>query len=117
VSVLHLTNGSSLTSPIRAAGILGAILPWDDVLHEGPVRAGLNVAAMRETRAEFLASCGLDAEESNRALAEIGACAGSALLRVDRGAQHSSFAVTEPAGGRSTSPALPSRLPAPLLAS
>jgi len=58
VSVLHLTNGSSLTSPIRAAGILGAILPWDDVLHEGPVRAGLNVAAMRETRAEFLASCG-----------------------------------------------------------
>lgn len=58
MSVLHLTNGSSIIPSIRDAGIVGAIVPWDDVLHEGPVRAGLNVAAMRETRAEFLASCG-----------------------------------------------------------
>ena len=43
---------------MRAAGIDGAIVPWDDVLHEGPVPAGLNAAALRERRAEFLASCG-----------------------------------------------------------
>jgi len=90
-----------------------------DAAGDGTVVEELELEAESDPKpiAEFLASCGLDAEESKRALAEIGACAGSALLRVDRGAQHSSFAVTEPAGGRSTSPALPSRLPAPLLAS
>ncbi len=58
MSLLHLTNGSSIIPSIRAAGVVGAIVPWDDVLHEGPVPAGRNVAAMRATRAEFLASCG-----------------------------------------------------------
>ena len=43
---------------MREAGIAGQIVPWDDVLHEGPVRAGLNVVAMREVRADFLAGCG-----------------------------------------------------------
>jgi hypothetical protein len=56
--ILHLTNGSSVISPMRAAGVVGPIVPWDDVLHEGPVPEGLNLAAMRERRAEFLASCG-----------------------------------------------------------
>jgi hypothetical protein len=41
---------------MREAGIEGRILPWDDVLHEGPVPAGLNVAALRQVRAEFIAS-------------------------------------------------------------
>jgi hypothetical protein len=58
VSFLHITNGSAITPLMREAGIVGHIVPWDDVLHEGPVRAGLNVAAMREARADFLASCG-----------------------------------------------------------
>jgi hypothetical protein len=58
VSFLHITNGSAITPFMREAGIVGHIVPWDDVLHEGPVRAGLNVAAMREARADFLASCG-----------------------------------------------------------
>lgn len=55
---LHLTNGSAVIPHIREAGITGSIVSWDDVLHEGPVRAGLNIVAMRETRADFLASCG-----------------------------------------------------------
>ena len=38
--------------------IEGPIVPWDDILHEGPVPLGLNPAAMRERRAEFLAACG-----------------------------------------------------------
>jgi hypothetical protein len=58
VSFLHITNGSAITPFMREAGIVGHIVPWDDVLHEGPVRAGLNVAAMRDARADFLASCG-----------------------------------------------------------
>jgi hypothetical protein len=58
VSFLHITNGSAIIPFMREAGIAGHIVPWDDVLHEGPVRAGLNVAAMREARADFLASCG-----------------------------------------------------------
>jgi hypothetical protein len=33
----------------------GAIIPWDDVLHEGPVPAGLSPHELRRCRAEFLA--------------------------------------------------------------
>ena len=58
MSFLHLTNGSAIIPLMREAGIAGTIVPWDDVLHEGPVRAGLNVAAMRDVRADFLAGCG-----------------------------------------------------------
>jgi hypothetical protein len=57
-SLLHLTNGSAIIPSIRQAGITGRIVPWDDVLHEGPVPAGLNVAALRQVRAEFIASDG-----------------------------------------------------------
>lgn len=56
--MLHLTNGTSVIPLMREAGIVGPIVPWDDVLHEGPVPSGLNPAALRERRAEFLASCG-----------------------------------------------------------
>jgi hypothetical protein len=55
---LHLTNGTSIIPNIREAGVQGAIVPWDDALHEGPVPAGLGPAALRERRADFLASCG-----------------------------------------------------------
>jgi hypothetical protein len=56
--MLHLTNGSAIIGRIRDAGVQGAIVPWDDVLHEGPVPAGLGPAALRERRADFLASAG-----------------------------------------------------------
>jgi hypothetical protein len=56
--LLHLTNGTAINPPIREAGIDGLIVSWDDVLHEGPVPAGLNAAALRQRRVEFLASCG-----------------------------------------------------------
>jgi hypothetical protein len=55
---LHITNGSAIVPLIRDAGLGGSIVPWDDVLHEGPVPAGLGVASMRERRADFLAGCG-----------------------------------------------------------
>ena len=56
--MLHITNGSAIIPPMREAGIAGRIVPWDDVLHEGPVPAGLNLAALRDVRVEFLATWG-----------------------------------------------------------
>ena len=54
--LLHLTNGSAVIPKMREAGIDGPIVPWNDVLHEGPVPAGLNVAALRDVRAAFIAA-------------------------------------------------------------
>ena len=42
----------------------GAIVPWNDVLHEGPVPAGLGPTALREHRAAFLASAGANGYEA-----------------------------------------------------
>ena len=53
--VLHVTNGDSAAERIRAAGIPGDILPWRDVLHEGPVPGKLGFAQLREVRAKFIA--------------------------------------------------------------
>jgi hypothetical protein len=60
---LHLTNGTAIIETIRAAGVTDPIVPWNDVLHEGPVPAGLNVAAMRQVRADFLAGSGAGSSE------------------------------------------------------
>jgi hypothetical protein len=64
--ILHLTNGRAIIPMMREAGISGRIVPWDDVLHEGPVPAGLNVAALRQVRAEFIASTDGSFEEVAR---------------------------------------------------
>ena len=56
--MLHLTNGDAAADLLQAAGIYGTILPWRDVLHEGPVPAGLNLDALSDARARFLAGRG-----------------------------------------------------------
>jgi len=53
--VLHVTNGASAAARIRAAGHRGAVLTWDDALHEGPLAAGPESRALR---ARFLAEHG-----------------------------------------------------------
>lgn len=53
--MLHVTNGTVALSRIHALGVGGHVIPWDDVLHEGPVPGGLNTVEMREVRAGFLA--------------------------------------------------------------
>jgi hypothetical protein len=63
---LHLTNGTAIIPAMRQAGVTGDIVPWDDVLHEGPVPEGLGPAALRDRRAEFLASCGWAPTEAIR---------------------------------------------------
>jgi hypothetical protein len=64
--VLHVTNGDAAVSVMRAAGIEGDILPWRDVLHEGPVPAGLPLAALSDLRARFIAEAGFGAYEDIR---------------------------------------------------
>jgi len=55
--LLHVTNGESAGNTLRQTGIGGAVLPWQDVLHEGPVPAGSRTE-LRRVRAAFLSSCG-----------------------------------------------------------
>ena len=52
---LHVTNGDSTLALLRAAGLTSPVLPWRDVLHDGPVPAGLTDAELRRVRAEFIA--------------------------------------------------------------
>lgn len=56
---LHITNGDSAAATLRKAGIPGDILPWRDILHDGPVPSGLNLEQLSEVRARFLAQPGM----------------------------------------------------------
>jgi hypothetical protein len=53
--MLHITNGDVTAERLRAAGVEEPILPWRDVLHDGPVPAGLSDAELARVRAAFLA--------------------------------------------------------------
>ena len=55
--MLHITNGDSAVEVLSQA-VRGEFLPWRDVLHEGPVRAGLELEALSEERATFIAGAG-----------------------------------------------------------
>jgi MerR-like DNA binding protein/uncharacterized protein DUF1835 len=55
--LLHITNGDSAGNTLRQTAIGGAVLPWQDTLHEGPVPALPRLELLR-TRARFLADCG-----------------------------------------------------------
>jgi hypothetical protein len=56
--MLHITNGDSAAQGIRESGVPGRVLPWRDVLHEGPVPQGLSLEEMSEVRSQFLAQPG-----------------------------------------------------------
>jgi hypothetical protein len=56
--LLIITNGDSAVGAMEAAGIPGVKLPWRDVLHDGPVPAGLELEELSDVRAHFIASCG-----------------------------------------------------------
>jgi hypothetical protein len=57
-SIPHITNGDSAAAVMRQAGFDGEILPWRDVLHEGPVSAQLSLTELSHLRAHFLADKG-----------------------------------------------------------
>ena len=56
-AVLHVTNGESAGNTLRQTTLGGAVLPWQDVLHEGPVPAVSRPKLLR-LRAAFLSECG-----------------------------------------------------------
>jgi DNA-binding transcriptional MerR regulator len=56
-TLLHVTNGESAGNTLRRTALGGSVLPWQDVLHEGPVPAGPRRELLR-TRAEFLSGAG-----------------------------------------------------------
>ena len=55
--MLHITNGDCAVAVLSQA-VSGSILPWRDVLHEGPVRAGLSLETLSAERARFIAAAG-----------------------------------------------------------
>jgi hypothetical protein len=59
--MLHVTNGDSAATLLRRTGMTGDVIAWRDILHDGPVRAGLALEAMSDVRARFLASMGAGA--------------------------------------------------------
>jgi hypothetical protein len=67
--MLHITNGDIAAQLVEATGIPGTVLPWRDVLHEGPVPAGLGLQELGEVRAHFLFERGW-AQSSEEALRE-----------------------------------------------
>ncbi|HXM56206.1 MAG TPA: hypothetical protein VOB72_12515 [Candidatus Dormibacteraeota bacterium] len=56
--VLNVTNGDSVAGTLREARVAGDVLPWRDVLHDGPVPAAGSPAALRRVRAAHLAARG-----------------------------------------------------------
>jgi hypothetical protein len=69
--MLHVTNGDIVAEGIAEAGLDGDTLPWREVLHEGPLPAGLDADELRAVRARFLAECGWgDAEQIEADLRE-----------------------------------------------
>jgi len=62
-SPLHVTNGDSAANTLRQTALGGAVLPWQDVLHEGPVPAGPRHELL-QARAAFLSACGWGSRRS-----------------------------------------------------
>ncbi len=58
MKILNITNGDSTVSIMQKAGVTGEILPWRDVLHDGPVPAGMNLAQLSRVRSRFIADRG-----------------------------------------------------------
>jgi hypothetical protein len=52
---LIVTNGDNTTAGMMQAGFDAELLPWRDVLHDGPVPAGLTLEELSKLRAKFLA--------------------------------------------------------------
>jgi DNA-binding transcriptional MerR regulator len=62
-SLLHVTSGESAGNTLRQTSLGGAVLSWQDVLHEGPVPAVARPELLR-TRAAFLSGCGWGSKQA-----------------------------------------------------
>jgi len=57
---LNITNGDSAAATLSEAGVAGKIIPWRDVLHEGPVDSSLSLEELSKDRARFISEQGWD---------------------------------------------------------
>jgi hypothetical protein len=62
--ILNITNGDSAVNIMKQAGVPGTFLSWRDVLHDGPVPAGLSLEDLSMVRAGFIANRGWGASEA-----------------------------------------------------
>ena len=62
--MLHVTNGDSAAGGLARSGLAGEVLPWRDVLHDGPVPPDDDLAAFQRTRAQFIAGQDWASEQS-----------------------------------------------------
>lgn len=56
--ILHVTNGDSAQAIMEKTGLDGVILPWRDVLHDGPVPDELDLAGLSLVRADYISRVG-----------------------------------------------------------
>ncbi|MGQ7273069.1 hypothetical protein [Marinobacter sp. V034] len=56
--ILNITNGDCAVEIMSSASLPGRYLPWRDILHEGPVPAGLTLEALSDVRAAAIAGRG-----------------------------------------------------------
>ena len=56
--ILHVTNGDSAGGTLKTLFPEAVVLPWRDVLHEGPAPAGLSLEELSKVRARFIAERG-----------------------------------------------------------
>ena len=63
-NILNITNGDCAVEIMKTANIPGTFLPWRDVLHDGPVPAGLTLEALSEVRANFIIDRGWGTPEN-----------------------------------------------------
>ena len=68
-ALLHVTNGESAGNTLRHTSLGGAVLPWNDVLHEGPVPA-VPRPELLGLRARFLSECGWGSRNAIRSSLE-----------------------------------------------
>ena len=57
-TTLHITNDETLAKKIKAAGIEGDTIAWQDALYEGPVVKDLSLDELSMVRAEYFARLG-----------------------------------------------------------
>lgn len=53
-NILNITNGGSAVEIMKQANIPGVLLPWNDVLHEGPIPSKLSLEELSKIRARFI---------------------------------------------------------------
>lgn len=56
--ILNITNGDCAVNIMKQAKLEGEFLPWRDVLHEGPVPAGLSLDELSLVRAKYISQQG-----------------------------------------------------------